>query len=143
MCLYVDADPGVNFVMIKILMCYSGNRKDDKPPGTKYFTAQDPEIEKVISYFDDISPNRDEMGFKMDADVGGGDIRYSGSGPNMGFETSVDNNVCGDARVKMDTDDDFNDEIDDDYIPSNEDVFKFYNKVKDEWIDNLQADFFY
>jgi hypothetical protein len=32
----------------------------------------------------------------------------------------------------MDTDDDFNDEVDDDYIPYNEDVFKFYNKVKDE-----------
>jgi hypothetical protein len=96
----------------------------------------------VESYFDDISPHRDEMGFKMDVGGGGGDIRYSGSGPNMGFETSVDNNVCGDARVKMDTDDDFNDEVDDDYIPSNEDVFKFYNKVKDEWTDNLQTDFF-
>ena len=59
----------------------------------------------------------------------------------MGFKASVDNNVCGDARVEMDTDDDFNDEAYDDYIPSNRDGFEFYNKIKDEWIDNLQVDF--
>jgi hypothetical protein len=39
LCLYVDVDPGVNLVMIKILMCYSSNPKDDRLPGTKYFTA--------------------------------------------------------------------------------------------------------
>ena len=73
--LYVNADPGVNLVMIKILICYSSNPKDDKPYETKYFTTQDPEVENVVLFFDDISPNGDEMGFKMDADVGGGDIR--------------------------------------------------------------------
>ncbi|KAJ6942296.1 hypothetical protein NC652_008188 [Populus alba x Populus x berolinensis] len=82
------------------------------------------------------------MGFKMDVDVGGGDIRYFGHDLNVGFKASVDNNVCGDARVEIDTDDDCNDEAYDNYIPSNKDGFEFYNKVKDEWIDNLQVDFF-
>jgi hypothetical protein len=117
-------------------MCYSCNFEDDKPPGTKYFVAHDLEVEKVILYFDD----NDEMGseIRVDIDVdsddnGNGNVKYSSSDPNIGYkmrsEIGVDNDICGDARVKMD----YDDELDDYYI--------FSNEVKDEWIDSLQVDF--
>jgi len=56
----------------------------------------------------------------------------------MRSEIGVDGDICGDARIKMDSDD----ELDDYYIFSNEDVFFFFcNEVKDEWINNLQVNF--
>jgi len=44
-------------------MYYSGNLEDDMPLGTKYFVVYDLEIEKIL-YFDDISPDKDEMVLK-------------------------------------------------------------------------------
>jgi hypothetical protein len=40
--LYIDVDP----LTIKILRCYSGNSKDGRLLGTKYFNINDNEIEK-------------------------------------------------------------------------------------------------
>jgi hypothetical protein len=40
--LYIDVDP----LTIKILRCYSGNPKDGRLLGTKYFNINDNEIEK-------------------------------------------------------------------------------------------------
>ena len=47
----------------------------------------------------------------------------------MRSEIGVDNDIFGDARVKMD----YDDKLYDYYI--------FSNEVKDEWIDSLQVDF--
>jgi len=120
-------------------MYYSGNLEDDMPLGTKYFVVYDLEVEKIL-YFDDISPDKDEMDSEIHVD-GDDDVRYSSSDPNVGYkmgsEIGVDGDICGDARIKMDSDD----ELDDYYIFSNDDVFFFCNEVKDEWINNLQVNF--
>jgi len=113
-------------------MPYSSNFEDDKQSGTKYFVAHDLEVEKVILYFDDISPDNDEMGSEIcvdidvDSDDNGydnGNVKYSSSDPNVGYkmgsQIGVDNDIYGDARVKMD----YDDEPDDYYIFSNEDVW--------------------
>ena len=102
-------------------MCYSGNPKDDQPLGTKYFSAP---FEKVILYFDDISLDKDEMDYEIRVDVDSdGNVRYSSSDPNVGYkmgsEIVVDNDISGDARIKMD----YDDELDDYYIFFNEDFF--------------------
>jgi hypothetical protein len=112
-------------------MHYSSNFEDDKPSGIKYFVAHDLEVEKVILYFDDISPDNDEMGSEICVDIdvdsddngnGNDNVKYSSSDPNVGYKMGskigVNNDICGDARVKMD----YDDELDDYYIFSNEDV---------------------
>jgi hypothetical protein len=110
-------------------MLYSSNFEDDKPSETKYFVAHDLEVEKVILYFDDISPDNDEMGSEISVDIdvdsddnSNGNVKYSSSDPNVGYkmgsEIGVDNDICGDARVKMD----YDNELDDYYIFFNEDV---------------------
>ena len=78
-------------------------------------------------YFDDISLDKDEMDYEIRVDVDSdGNVRYSSSDPNVGYkmgsEIVVDNDISGDARIKMD----YDDELDDYYIFFNEDFFLIF-----------------
>lgn len=79
--LYIDANLTANHVMIETSMHYLDDLKDSKPSWTKNFVTYNLEIEKVILYFNDFSPDENEIGFETSVD--GGVVRCSSSGSNM------------------------------------------------------------
>uniref|UniRef100_A0A2K2AHE6 Uncharacterized protein n=1 Tax=Populus trichocarpa TaxID=3694 RepID=A0A2K2AHE6_POPTR len=70
--LYVDVDPVIDPLMIKVLRHCLGNPEDGKPSETIYCTTYNDEVKNMLLLFYDFNPDKDDMDTEMDDDIGFG-----------------------------------------------------------------------